>query len=60
MYAHLKTMLSAAETLGQIQKVRQTTKDRYYGDGIEISGTTADGREFTLELTIKENANDRN
>lgn len=59
MYKYLKNMLSAAETVGEVVTVRQSVKGTYTGDEIRIFGTTAEGKEFELELTIKEKKDDR-
>lgn len=60
MYKHLKNMLSAAETVGEVVTVRQSVKGSYTDDEIRICGTTAEGKEFELELTIREKKDDRN
>lgn len=60
MYKHLKSMIGAAESVGNIKSVRQTEEDRFYGNEIKITGTTEDGKEFELELTIREKKDDRN
>lgn len=60
MYKHLKNMLSAAETVGEVVTVRQSVKGSYTGDEIRIIGRTDDGKEFELELTVREKNDDRN
>lgn len=59
MYKHLKNMLSAAETVGEVVTVHQSVKGTYTGDEIRINGITDDGKEFELELTVREKRDDR-
>ena len=59
MYKHLKNMLSAAESVGEIKTVRQSVACTYSDDEIRIVGTTAEGKEFTLELSIYEKRDNR-
>lgn len=59
MYKYLKDMISAAETVGEIVTVRQSVKCSYSGNEIRIVGTTEDGKEFTLELSIHEKCDNR-
>ena len=52
----LKIMLKVAEAIGSIVKV--TLDNNYYcGDYIDIHGKTKDGRNFFLELRVKDDAN---
>lgn len=53
MYEKFKIMQTAAEQIGTIQNIAVHEDDKIWSDGVKISGTTADGSEFDLELTIK-------
>lgn len=53
MYEIFKVMLEAAEQIGEIMGAEVSTDSAYFGNRVKISGTTADGSEFELELTVK-------
>jgi hypothetical protein len=55
VYEFLKKLLSAAEQIGTVETVRQTVKspDSIWGDEVTITGTTIDGRSFSLSLELK-------
>ncbi len=56
MYDIWKKLLPAAEAIGTIKTVNENIRDRRYydGDDIKISGVLSDGREFVLELEVKD------
>lgn len=58
MYEKFKILQAAAEQIGTIQNIAVHEGDRIWSDGVKISGTTADGSEFDLELTVKEKEDD--
>lgn len=53
MYEKFKILQGAAEQIGTIQNIAVHEGNRIWSDGVKISGVTADGSEFELELTIK-------
>ena len=59
MYENFKILQTAMERIGQIQNVKIHTTDKFWGNKVHISGITAEGSEFELELTIKETTDDR-
>ena len=60
MYENFKILQTAMERIGQIQNVEIHTADKFWGNKVHISGITAEGSKFELELTIKETTDDRN
>ena len=58
MYEYLKMLQPAAECIGNIEDIRVSSNDKYWGNQVKISGTTAEGKIFELELVIREVTND--
>lgn len=58
MYEKFKVLQAAAEQIGTIQNITVRKGDRIWPDGVKISGITADGSEFELELTITKKETD--
>lgn len=52
MYEKFKILQAAAEQMGTIKNIVVHEGDRIWSDGVKISGTTVDGIEFELELSI--------
>lgn len=52
MYEKFKILQAAAEQIGTVKNITVHEGDRIWSDGVKISGVTADGPEFELELTI--------
>lgn len=52
MYELLKTFMNSAETIGRIEEAHLYKKSKFYGDRIVISGKTAEGVDFTVNIEI--------
>lgn len=54
MYDHLKSLLPVAEQFGDITDVHCSKGCDVWGSRVKISGETATGKRFELELTVRE------
>ena len=54
MYDYLKKLLAVAEQFGDVTEVHCQENSGLFGNRVVIYGQTAAGREFELELTVKE------
>ena len=53
MYEYYKDMLAIADRIGAVKHSELYTNDEFWGNRSKVSGITADGSEFWMELTIK-------
>lgn len=58
MYDYLKKLLSVAEQFGDVTEVHCQENGGLLGNRVTIYGQTAAGREFELELTVREKGED--
>lgn len=58
MYKYVKMLQPMAEEIGQVEELKMNNKSPYWPDGVKFEGITQDGKQFTLELTIKEEKKD--
>lgn len=60
MYKFLGSMLDIASLIGAIDYIHMSQKTLYCDDCITIRGKMENGKEFELELNVRENKDDRN
>lgn len=58
MYKYVKMLQPIAEEIGRVEELKMNHNSPYWPDGVIFGGKTEDGREFTLELTFKEEKKD--
>lgn len=57
MYDKLKLLQPVAEQIGKVEKLTMHKNEEYFPDSVKYKGVTDDGKEWELELTIKEKSN---
>ena len=58
MVRYIGMALQAAKFVGEVKEIEMREANKYLPARIEITGTTEDGQNFLLKLTVGETKND--
>lgn len=58
MVRYIGMTLQTAKFVGEVKEMEMREANKYLPARIEITGTTEDGQEFELKLTVGEKKND--